>query len=332
MNLPVIVEVAIGLAFLYLLLSLLCTTINEIIATVMDVRAKHLEKSIATLIDNEELRKLFYSDSVFASAKSAVTAIGSKYRHPAYVDAGTFATSVLTSVLKQTAANPAAVLDEAPTIDEIRKAINDLPESRIKTVLQSQLAGGVRTVEELRSNVADWFDASMARLSGVYKRHLSRISLVVGFCVAAFFNADSISVGRQLGENSALRQMVVDNAEALLPKLEASLATPCSTDPQKIAERLSCQTANLKEETSRLLPLPLGWSSEVDKVGLLTSLGPQVWAGAGWLALKLAGLLATALALSLGAPFWFDVLQSFMKFRNTGPKPLENAALKTATR
>lgn len=332
MNLPVIVEVAIGLAFLYLLLSLLCTTINEIITTVMDVRADHLEKSITALIDSEELRKLFYDDSVFASARSAITAIGKKYRHPAYVDANTFATSILTSVLKQTAANPATVLDTAPKFDEIRKAINDLPDSRIKTVLQSQLAGGVQTVEDLRSNVADWFDASMARLSGVYKRHLSRISLVVGFCIAAFFNADSISVGRQLGENSALRQMVVDNAETLLPKLEASLSTPCSTDPQKVAERLACQTNNLKEETSRLLPLPLGWSGEVDKVALLTGSGPQVWSGVGWLLLKLAGLLATALALSLGAPFWFDVLQTFMKFRNTGPKPVENVALKTVPR
>ncbi len=33
---------------------------------------------------------------------------------------------------------------------------------------------------------------------------------------------------------------------------------------------------------------------------------------AGWTFLKVLGLIWTGLALSLGAPFWFDLLQKFM--------------------
>jgi hypothetical protein len=36
---------------------------------------------------------------------------------------------------------------------------------------------------------------------------------------------------------------------------------------------------------------------------------------------KLAGLLMTGLALSLGAPFWFDVLTRFVNVRSAGTKP-----------
>jgi hypothetical protein len=36
-----------------------------------------------------------------------------------------------------------------------------------------------------------------------------------------------------------------------------------------------------------------------------------------WLG-RLAGWSATVLALSLGAPFWFDVLGKFARLRNTG--------------
>ncbi|MEO6924895.1 MAG: hypothetical protein ABI142_13800, partial [Bryocella sp.] len=42
-------EVAIGMAFIYLLLSLFCTAINETIAGVLGSRAKNLERGIQCL-------------------------------------------------------------------------------------------------------------------------------------------------------------------------------------------------------------------------------------------------------------------------------------------
>ncbi|TMC39323.1 MAG: hypothetical protein E6J31_09295, partial [Chloroflexi bacterium] len=37
------------------------------------------------------------------------------------------------------------------------------------------------------------------------------------------------------------------------------------------------------------------------------------------------GLLATTFAVSLGAPFWFDLLNKFMAFRSSGTPPQSNA-------
>ena len=50
-------------------------------------------------------------------------------------------------------------------------------------------------LDKLRTSVATWFDDSMERLSGAYKRKLKWISMLVGLVVAIAFNADSFKVG-----------------------------------------------------------------------------------------------------------------------------------------
>jgi hypothetical protein len=44
-----------------------------------------------------------------------------------------------------------------------------------------------------------------------------------------------------------------------------------------------------------------------------------------WLGLKLLGCLMTALAVSLGAPFWFDSLGRLVNLRATGARPARAA-------
>jgi hypothetical protein len=45
---------------------------------------------------------------------------------------------------------------------------------------------------------------------------------------------------------------------------------------------------------------------------------------------SLLGYIITALAISLGAPFWFDLLSKFIELRYAGKKPDDSAALKTS--
>ncbi|MBS0196476.1 MAG: hypothetical protein JSR77_06940 [Planctomycetes bacterium] len=67
--------------------------------------------------------------------------------------------------------------------------------------------------------------------------------------------------------------------------------------------------------------LPLGWSDQRGAINAWPWL-----AGSGWeifraFCLKIVGLLATAMAVSFGAPFWFDLLAKFTNPRLAGPKP-----------
>jgi hypothetical protein len=58
--------------------------------------------------------------------------------------------------------------------------------------------------------------------------------------------------------------------------------------------------------------LPIGWSSAE-----IPPNGASSWL---WLT-KVAGWLLTALALSLGAPFWFDLLNKLVNIRHGMTKP-----------
>jgi uncharacterized membrane-anchored protein len=54
-------DVLIGLFFLYFLLSIVCSSVNEAIAAVVNMRAGYLERGIRTLLSREGNVKSFYS-------------------------------------------------------------------------------------------------------------------------------------------------------------------------------------------------------------------------------------------------------------------------------
>ncbi len=67
--------------------------------------------------------------------------------------------------------------------------------------------------------------------------------------------------------------------------------------------------------------LPLGWSDQPGAINAWPWLAGSGWEIVWACLLKLVGLLATAMAVSFGAPFWFDLLAKFTNPRLAGPKP-----------
>ncbi len=62
----------------------------------------------------------------------------------------------------------------------MQTAIQNLPPSNIKDALVTSLTVAQGNFDQFRKHVATWFDDSMDRLSGAYKRHMKFISIVVG--------------------------------------------------------------------------------------------------------------------------------------------------------
>jgi hypothetical protein len=357
------VDVAIGLIFMYLVLSLICTTVNELIATSLQWRAKSLQDTLTRMLDNDELRKAFYNSGLIsnttmasrggkpgpgatsaddnnpgAPAKGNETDVAGKPKdtdHPSYLDGRTFALALLDSLTAtgagqkvlqdkavQAGASPAdaktaaALPKEFPTLDDIKRIVGDLPDSNIRDVLLANLSAGQQSIVELRNNVATWFDSAMDRLSGSYKRWLKVLSLIVGIGIAFVFNADTFSVGKALWGDEALRGQIVNAASGYVN--DPPKAVDCkNSDPQK---QFDCNLNVLKQREALLRPFPIGWPGDP----LIAQLNdPKVsgWLFAGLAALKILGCLWTGLALSLGAPFWFDILQKFMNVRGAGTKP-----------
>ncbi len=343
-------DVAIGLVLMYVLLSLVCTVVNEFIASKLSLRSKSLSSALREMLDDPAVRAAFYNHGLVASAMSAVkratplmaaspppTAVPTDGTastsargapepirdsdHLSYLSTQTFALALLGSLVQPTPAAP------RPGLAELEAAIAALPETKLKSSLQAALISAQGDFEQFRTSVSRWFDDSMDRLSGAYKRNLQFIAIAVGCLLALIVNADSLTVGRALWSDSSLRAAIVQTADATT---KAGSATQSPT-----AVTMGDVGAAFVKANNDLRPLPIGWpacrsndapggTSAGTSPARVTTATPCPADTAGWswfLIDKVFGLFATGLALSLGAPFWFDTLSKFVNIRAAGIKP-----------
>jgi len=377
------VDVAVSLILMYLMLSLLCTVINEFIATKLRLRAKSLASALEQLLDNPTLRGTFYRHGLIVTNKRA-TAIGPQSTvggvasvASATASAATSGASAVASGVKKMmggapaappappmappgvpapppAAAPAPVasapapaphddhpsylsgrsvalaligsLDPAkplPGMPDIQNAVQALPASHIRDALLASLTEAGNDVDKLRTSIATWFDDSMERLSGAYKRQLKWISMLIGLIVAIAFNADSFKVATTLWNDKDRRASVVAIATKMAEEPAPKAAGAVDEDKLKMA---------IKKTETTLGSLPIGWDCATKRA---TPAPPatQVQGSLGyyWECAKsnlssaglrtVLGWMLTAAALTLGAPFWFDLLQKFVNIRGAGAKP-----------
>jgi hypothetical protein len=280
-----VIDIAIGLMLMYLVLSMLATVINEFIATQLKLRATTLKDGLQHILDDATLRTAFYNHGLIATGNDAVGG-----DHVSYLSGRGFALAVLGSL------DPSKPL---PTFAEIEGAIKRLDNSHIRDTLLAQLTTANGDMEKLRDNLAHAFDGMMDRVSGVYKRYLKRISLVVGIVLAGLMNADTIKVGTSLWRDGSVRAQMVEVARSFNANPSAGGADTSLTQVE----------GAITQAQETLRPLPIGWPDQPN----LRSAGSYI--------MKIVGLLLTGFAISLGAPFWFDLLGKFMNLRGTGTKP-----------
>jgi hypothetical protein len=202
-------------------------------------------------------------------------------------------------------------------LSNIRKAVEALPYGHTKESLltlvdktRCETALISNQVEQMQKNIEQWFNQTMDRVSGWYKRWSQKVLLGIAIALVFGSNADTIMLAKRLARDSALRASVVTVAEKAVQNPSGSPA-----------ENALARQAVLREAES--LSLPLGWVPYEKDPQKNPSKDDQVPCDlAGWL-LKLIGLLITVFAVSLGAPFWFDTLSKFVNLRGAGTPPGE---------
>lgn len=269
---------AIGLIFVFLLLSLICSAANELIEMVLKKRAKDLEKGIAELIgdpaNTKEFLKEIYQHGLVNGLYRGEYKPGSG-KLPSYIPAQNFALAVM-EVAQQWTAVPAA-----------GGAVKLLP-ANIRTAFDAMEKTAAGDAKKFQQGVEGWYNSAMDRVSGWYKRRSQGFILVMGFVIAILVNTDCIQIVQRLSSDASLRQGVV------------ALAQATARDPQSGAKPVEVIKDDIK--TLDALGLPIGRSNTE---------GPLfTWE-------HLFGWVLTALAVSLGAPFWFDMLNKIMVVRST---------------
>lgn len=279
-----ILEVVIGLALIFLLLSLLCSGINELISQITSTRSNDLAKWVRKAIKNPDA--FFNHPSI-----KGLTEAG---RLPSYIPARSFAVALVDTTFRagriRTEAAASGIPSAHPTADDMEE------QEWLLASLTSEATGA----EEALKRIETWFDDAMDRVSGWYKRRTQILLLLIGIAVVALMNADSFSIADSLWRNEALRDSLVATAEQQVANESNS-----STNGEGVENAFKAVSDDLDQVEA--LSVPLGWNDR-----------PSGWES--WAA-KLGGLAFTAIAISFGAPFWFDALTKLANLRATGKKP-----------
>ena len=286
LDLPAL-DVAIGLVFIYFILALVCSVVNEGIASLLRWRAKDLERGIGQLLGADLGR--FREHPLIAGQ------IDPKRGWPSYLSSRSFATALL-----GLGYDDSQLAGAERTIEQSIAAIQD-PE--LKKTLTALYNSAQRDAQRFRQNVERWYDDAMERVSGWYRRRVQKVLLVLSLLVALVLNADTLQIARGLWNDPSVRSSLVKQAE------HQTNATPNATDTRKEFDSL---------------PVPLGWH------WTNKSSDPQsfpFWRTFDFFS-KLIGLLLTAGALTLGAPFWFDTLSKLARLRNSGAPPPASDAVR----
>jgi hypothetical protein len=285
-----VLDVAIGLVFLFLLLSLICSAANELLEALLKNRARNLERGISELIGDSDNRakflKALYAHGLINGLYRGNYVPGSKDL-PSYIPAENFALAILSVRDKWIAADTTDVAALLPP--------------NVKTAFEAFEKTAGNDFKKLQLNVEAWYNNAMDRVSGWYKRRTQCFLLAMGFAVAVGVNADCIGIAQRLSNDLSLRQGVVALAEATAKRPQAAGDTSKPVD-------------EIKDNIGALdsLGLPIGWQLKTAK----TDIG-------GWVQ-RVLGWILTALAISLGAPFWFDMLNKLIVVRST-VKPHEKS-------
>jgi hypothetical protein len=177
--------------------------------------------------------------------------------------------------------------------------------------IQTQVDDQEVKLIEFQKGLADWFDQSMVRAGGTYKRNAKLYSFCLGLLVAVLANVDSITMIDRLYKNQSLsdtatqlaNQVIQNNSQAINNLNKANNAQERNKAIQPIKE-------NINVVVDQISAFPIGWNLPKDFNVSLPA----------WLT-RIVGWLISALAFSMGAPFWFELLSKFMNVRNAGQKP-----------
>ena len=280
-----ILDVAVGLIFFYFLFSMITSHVNEMIASRMQWRAKDLEAQIRQMLGDPEL-----ANKVLQSPM--ITSIGSKGSKPSYIPPNTFALALFDAFVPEG--------QNSNVFDHVRAGVvKNLPTNKASQTVLNLIDRANGNMTTARANAETWFNSSMDRLSGAYKRRIQVLTLGVSLVLTVAVGADTLAIANALYKEPSLRAAVTGAAQA----------APASAQVQAAGSNQSGSVSSLQQANDLLnqTGFPLGWGA------LPTDLS-------GWLK-KVLGLLLTTLAVSLGAPFWFDLLKNVANLRSAGPAP-----------
>lgn len=334
-----VLEVVVGVVFLFLFASLIATALRELIEARLKTRSRELYDGIAELVGGRTLADGAPNPAVTAFYQHPVIAALYKGAHvgpvqgslvhrlwkspdtlPSYIPAAHFATAMLDMVRSGALSARGSTGGEQFQVRSLHSLIetaNAIDNEKVKTAVLALITGAGTSVADVQKRFEAWYDGTMDRVSGWYKRNTQVLLFWIGLLAAVLCNIDSIHVAARLSGDRVLRQTIVAQAEALARQPAGPAGVPAGVQGLGFADL---------DERLRSMKYPIGWwppqLQDCDKAGKCQQkTGAEFVVG---IFAMVFGWLITALAVTLGAPFWFDILNKVMVIRST-VKPHEKS-------
>ena len=337
-------DVIIAMVFVYLIYSLLVTILGEMISTWLGIRARNLRMMLERMLNDEgvepqgKIAKFFLYESEYFKNSLA----GRFYNHPSikysseskkenrfffthgkpsYISDSQFADTIV-----QLFRNKGIGADD---LEKIQYAIrfNTLhiqPETLLH--FKNLLVDADNNIARFKEVLKGWYNETNDRATGWFKRKMQFILFWIGFLLAYSFNVDTISMVSKLSTDVNARRDLVQMAIAASDS-NSTFAKITDDTKSKVSLPDSAAKEVKKSIQQANQALGLGWADvkpfhTFDCGSIIPKIYPQFvpWCREFW------GLMLTALALSLGAPFWFDLLKKLVAIRGVGIKPEEKKA------
>jgi hypothetical protein len=226
--------------------------------------------------------------------------------------------------------------------------IDQIPNDKLRTALGTLLQQSEGSFEKFKGAVETWFNDAMDRVSGWYKRHIQWVQVILGVALTFTLDLDSVLIVRALStDNSGLLKATVSEAQRFAEESAAkagpdnspqSFPTPTAEGAPQPGTTPRANSSDPAETLRRLmtefsaLNVPVGWTTGATA----SNADFRQWPGWTWqrkgflpwcqdwrdtITHHFVGWLLTIVAVSLGAPFWFDLLSRFISVRASGDPP-----------
>ncbi|MDO8364508.1 MAG: hypothetical protein Q7V88_16575 [Actinomycetota bacterium] len=231
--------------------------------------------------------------------------------------AGGVASEQLQAAVKEIEQAVGAFLTGEATPDQFGRMLQQLPlDLRVK--LTSVAVGAGTDLVRLRAGVEEWFDRNMAAASEWYRKQTRWFLFLAGVGLAISMNIDVVHATATLYRDDAARAAVVGIAEQVgdiscpaattdattsttATTATTTTATTTTTSPAADEAQRPIDLQCVKDQVGSSISLPIGW----------TGVDHDPWA---WF-VRILGWLIVGGAVTLGAPFWFDLLRRALDLR-----------------
>jgi hypothetical protein len=308
-----------------------------------------LKKSLPTAAATETNN--FYDNPEIRSLKKNLSKL------PSYIPAANFALAVMDMVSSKV---PEASR-KTDLFDNVKTGLASYVTARGDIfAIMKNLAATSADIKEFQQKLEDWYNEYMNRVTRWYKSHTVVTIRLIAVGITLFFNINVIKLTKEIFSNAQLRESLsgiavkmagdqqlmntyykqsitasIDSIDAANKLLLDSAKTPLekSTIAKKISDAKAAAVVAYNQKSSSAIDtlyskvdiagIPLGWGHSMTD-GLLVKDKNQDYnngATASNILMLLLGWFIAAGCISMGAPFWFDMLVKLVNVRRSGLIP-----------